>query len=90
MTARYSQVSPGYFQTMNIPLFQGRDFTEQDRTKTTQVVMVNETFVKHFKLGTNVLGRRILIGDGTDDAEIIGLVKDIKHTGIAEAPRGEM
>jgi len=90
VAAGYSQVSPGYFRTMNIPLLQGRDFTEQDRTNTTQVVMVDETFVKHFKLGTNVLGRRILIGDGTDDAEIIGLVKDIKHTGIADAPRGEM
>jgi putative ABC transport system permease protein len=90
VSAGYSQASPGYFQTMKIPLLQGRDFTEQDRTNTPQVVIVDETFVKHFKLGTNVLGRRILIGDGTDDAEIIGLVKDVKHTGIAEAPRGEM
>ena len=31
-------------------------------------LIVDETFVKNFKLGTNVLGRHILIGDGTDDA----------------------
>ncbi len=90
VAAGYSQVSPGYFHTLNIPLLQGRDFTEQDRTNTTPVVIVDETFVKNFKLGTNVLNRRILIGDGTDDAEIIGLVKDIKHTAIADNPRGEM
>ena len=56
VSAGYSQASPGYFQTMKIPLLQGRDFTEQDRTYTPQVVIVDETFVKHFKLGTNVFG----------------------------------
>jgi putative ABC transport system permease protein len=90
VSAGYSQVSPGYFQAMNIPMLQGRDFTDHDRTNTTQVVIVDETFVKKFKLGTNILGRRMVIGDGTDDAEIIGQVRDIKHTGMVEAPRGEM
>jgi len=54
------------------------------------VVIVDETFVKNFKLGTNVLGRRIYIGDGTDNVEVIGLVKDTKRASMAEAPRGEM
>jgi len=90
VSAGYAQVSPGYFHTMNIPLLQGRDFTEQDRTNTVPVVIVDETFVKNFKLGTNVLGRRIYIGDGTDNVEVIGLVKDTKRASMAEAPRGEM
>ena len=90
VSAGYAQVSPGYFRTLNIPLLQGRDFLERDQTNTVPVVIVDETFVRNFKLGTNVIGRRIGIGDGTENAEIIGLVKDVKRTGMVEAPRGEM
>jgi putative ABC transport system permease protein len=87
--AAYAQVSPGYFRTMSIPLLQGRDFTEQDRTNAVPVTVVNETFVKDFKLGTNVLGRLIDFG-GVKNIEIIGVVKDVKRTGLANAPRAEV
>ncbi|MCI0533590.1 MAG: ABC transporter permease, partial [Verrucomicrobiales bacterium] len=90
VAAGYAQVSPGYFRVMNIPILQGRDFTDHDRTNTAPVVVVDESFVKMFKLGTNVLGRRMGIGDGTESAEIIGVVKDTKRVGMAEAHRGEM
>ena len=90
VAAGYAQISPGYFRAMNIPLLQGRDFTIGDQTNTVPVVIVDESFVKNFKLGTNIVGRRIGIGDGTDSAEIIGLVKDVRRTGMADAPRGEM
>jgi putative ABC transport system permease protein len=75
---------------MKIPLLQGRDFTEMDGTNTSPVLIVDETFAKDFKLGTKVIGRRIDVGDGTENAEIIGLVKDIKRTGMADKSRGEM
>ncbi len=84
--ADYAQVSPGYFRTMNIPLLQGRDFNEQDRTNTVPVTLVNETFVKNFKLGTNVLGRPVDFG-GFKNIEIIGVVKDTKRTGLAGLQR---
>jgi putative ABC transport system permease protein len=90
VSAGYAQVSPGYFRTMDIPLLQGRDFTDQDRAGGPPVMVVDETFVKKFKLAANPLGRRINIGDGTEDVEIIGVVKDIKHTGMVDPPRGEM
>jgi putative ABC transport system permease protein len=87
--ADYAQVSPGYFGTMNIPVLSGRDFNEQDRTNTAPVAVVNETFVRHFKLGTNPLGRLIAFG-GVSNIEIIGVVKDTKRTGLANAQRGEV
>jgi putative ABC transport system permease protein len=90
VAAGYAQVSPGYFQSLKTPLLQGRDFTERDDTNASPVVIVDETFVKKFKLGAQVLGRRINIGDGTENAEIIGVVKDIKRLALAAAPRGEM
>jgi putative ABC transport system permease protein len=90
VVAEYAQISPGYFHTMNIPLLQGRDFTDQDRSNAPPVVIVDETFVKNFKLATNVIGRRIQVGDGTESAEIVGLVKDTKKLSLAQSPRGNM
>jgi putative ABC transport system permease protein len=90
VSAHYAQISPGYFRSMNIPLLQGRDFGEQDRANTVPAVIVDETFVKKFKLGTNVIGRRIGIGDGTDNAEIVGLVKDVKRIDLSQPSYGEM
>src|SRR5438046_2617336 len=87
--ADYAQVSPGYFRTMSIPLLRGRDFNEQDRTNAVPVTVVNEMFVKNFKLGTNVLGRLISFG-GVKDIEIIGVVKDTKRTGLAGVQRGDV
>ena len=46
--------------------------------------------MKNFNLGSNVLGRHISIGDGTESAEIVGLVRHIKYLNMAEDPRGEM
>jgi len=90
VAAGYSQVSPGYFATMKTPRLQGRDFTERDATNSPAVVIVDETFVKNFKLGPHPIGRRIDMGDGSEDVEIIGVVRDVKRVGMAEAVRGEM
>jgi putative ABC transport system permease protein len=90
VSAGYSQISPDYFRTLNIPVLQGRDFTEQDRFDTTPVLIVNEAFVRNLKLGKDVIGRRIGVGDGTQNAEIVGVVRDIKRFNITEAAQGEM
>ncbi|PYJ61897.1 MAG: hypothetical protein DME24_05385 [Verrucomicrobia bacterium] len=88
--ADYAQVSPGYFRTMNIPLLQGRDFNDRDRTNSVTVTIVNETFVKNFKLGANVVHRLIGMGGDPDNIEVIRVVKDVKPTGLANAPRAEV
>jgi predicted permease len=90
VAAGYAQVSPDYFRTLQIPFLEGRDFTDRDRAGAPDVLVVDETFVRNFKLGTNVLGRRIRIGDGAENAEIIGVVKDVRREGLETAPRGEM
>jgi putative ABC transport system permease protein len=88
--AGYAQVSPGYFAAMRVPFVAGRDFTPDDRTNTTPVLIVDEAFVRNFHLGTNVIGRRIQVGDNTGKAEIIGVVRTIKNENLATPPRGEM
>jgi putative ABC transport system permease protein len=90
VAAGYSQISEGYFRAMNTPILAGRDFNNRDLTNAQPTVIVDEKFVRNFHLGTNVVGRHIKIGDGTEDAEIIGLVRETKRTGVAEETRGEM
>jgi putative ABC transport system permease protein len=69
---------------------EGRDFTSHDRTNTSPVVIVDQTFARHFKLGPNPVGRLVNVGEGTQKAEIVGLVKDVKRSDLATAPRGEI
>jgi predicted permease len=88
--AGYAQVSPEYFRTLKVPFVQGRDFTAQDRVGTPDVLIVDETFIRRFRLGTNVLGRRVDLGDGAKGAAIIGVVKDVRRASLEQAPAGEM
>ena len=76
-----------YFQTMQIPLKQGRFYTEQEATNMRHVVLVNEAFVRKNLGGGNALGRKLTIymKDENVPSEIIGVVGDNKHLGLDTA-----
>ena len=76
-----------YFQAMQIPLKQGRFYTEQEATEMRHVVLVNESFVKKNLGGGNPLGRKLTIymKDEIEPSEIIGVVGDHKHLGLDTA-----
>ncbi len=85
----YRDVTPDYFQTMHIPLLQGREFTAQDNLKSPAVIIVNQTFAKTFFPNENPLGKRIQpgisVGPGTKVMrEIVGVVGDVHHRGLNE------
>jgi predicted permease len=80
METHYNDVSPGFFQTMGIPLLQGRGFTDADAADKPGVVVVNEEFVRRF-LRNGAIGHRI---DGHPGSEIVGVVKDSKYAHVAE------
>jgi putative ABC transport system permease protein len=90
VSAGYSQISAGYFRTLNMPLLQGRDFNELDQANSPAVVIVDEAFVKNFKLGDRVLGRHINVSDGGKNAEIVGVVPSVKRLDLTQAPQGEL
>jgi putative ABC transport system permease protein len=73
-----------YFQTMQIPLKQGRLFTEQEATEMRHVVVVNEAFVRKNLNGQNPLGRKLTIymKEQNDPTEIVGVLADHKHLGL--------
>ena len=55
-------VPPGYFQFMGIPMLEGRDFTERDEAGAPPVMIVNETFARHFFGDRSPVGRTVRIG----------------------------
>lgn len=84
MNPRFQSVLPRYFETMSIPVLQGREFNRSDRLGSRKVVIVNETFAKQYFGSASPLGRRIGIGGEKDplDIEIVGVVKDGKYDSL--------
>lgn len=73
-------VTPGYFQTVGIPLLLGRDFADGDAPDRPLVAVVNETFARQFYSGDSPLGKRLTYSWGTPvtGVEIVGVVGDVK------------
>ena len=51
--------SPGYFETMRIPILEGRDFRQSDAVEKPTVAIVNRKFAEHFFPGKSAVGKRI-------------------------------
>ncbi|MBV9444234.1 MAG: FtsX-like permease family protein, partial [Acidobacteriaceae bacterium] len=86
MQAFMNALSPGYFQTMGIPIIAGRDFDRRDIKDKSTVAIVNEHFARHFFGNGSALGRHIGRGAGPGtkfNIEIVGVVGD----SLFEGPR---
>jgi macrolide transport system ATP-binding/permease protein len=84
----FNVVGPGYFQTLGIPILQGRDFTERDREDAPGVVIVNETLARRFWPGESPIGKRLRLGGKeTSYLSVIGVVRDSKYLTLGELPQ---
>ncbi len=89
--AGYRQITGNYFRTMSTPMIKGRDFDSRDSAKSLQVVIVNEAFTRQFFKGEEPLGKHLYIGDANAaGAEVIGVVRDVRHRNLASAAEPEM
>jgi predicted permease len=87
--AQYRVVSPGYFDTIGIPLLKGRPFTERDRAGSVDVAVVNKTLADRLFPGRDPVGSRLRIEPGAridQMVEIVGVAGDVKHFGLDGAP----
>ena len=81
-------VSPGYFETMGIPLLRGRDFLKRDDETTPLVAIVNEAAAQRFWPGEDAVGKRFRLGDpDSDPREVIAVAQDTKVRTLGEDPR---
>lgn len=74
-------VSPDYFNTLGIPLLQGRGFAETDSAESTPVIVINQSMVRHFE-GQDPVGSRISTNNGQTWATVVGVVADVKQFGL--------
>jgi putative ABC transport system permease protein len=73
--------TPGWFETMGIPVRSGRDFEAGDRAGGRLVAIVNETFVRRFLPGEQPIGQSVRLGfDAATRYEIVGVVGDTVYT----------
>jgi putative ABC transport system permease protein len=86
--SRFAYVSPGYFDTLKIPIRSGRDFVALDNARAGRVMLVNESFVRNHLQGSSPIGTtlRTVAEPGFPETtyEIIGVVGDTKYASLRE------
>jgi putative ABC transport system permease protein len=76
-------VTPGYFETMRIPILQGRGVTDEDRASGRPVVVINQTLATRLWPGASPIGQRISFRPGQMPwLEIVGVVGDTHDQGL--------
>ncbi|HLJ47570.1 MAG TPA: ABC transporter permease [Bryobacteraceae bacterium] len=93
MQAFMNALSPGYFQTMGIPILQGRDFDRRDMKDESKVAIVNEEFARHYYGNKSAVGRHLGRGGGPGtkfDTEIIGVSANTLYEGPREGVRRQV
>jgi predicted permease len=92
MQAFMNSLSPGYFETMGIPVLEGRDFDRRDIKEDSKVVIVNRQFADHYFGERSAVGRHL--GRGGPDAElnreIVGVVENTLYEGPREGVRRQV
>jgi predicted permease len=76
-SAEYNSVSPGYFQTMGIPLLRGRDLSDADDEDSPRVAVINQAMADRFWPGQSPLGRLFTMSsDSKHSIAVVGVVKN--------------
>jgi putative ABC transport system permease protein len=86
-SANMYEVSEGYFDTMGIPLKEGRSFLpEEQQPDDGRTVIVSEKLAKQFWPGESALGKEV-IGIGPKPHTVVGVVGDVRHGTLDSDPR---
>jgi putative ABC transport system permease protein len=86
-------VGPHYFETMGIPLVQGREFTEKDKEASVWGAVISEMTARYFWPGENPIGKRLKPGTSSSTShwrEVIGVVRDVRQNDLVADPKLQM
>jgi predicted permease len=83
-------VTPQYFRAMNIPLFAGRFFTEDDVANTVRPVIVNQQFARKYFANRNPIGGQIRSNEKDRWSRVVGVVADVRNLTLEETPQPQM
>jgi predicted permease len=84
--SEYNVVTPGYFQTLRIPLARGRDFAESDRAGSIPVLIVDETLANSLWPGGNPIGERVVLSTG-EVREVVGVARNVRVIDLQGDPK---
>jgi predicted permease len=80
-------VSPGYFETIGLPVTDGRDFSSADNQASPPVIIINETLARLLFNDENPLGRQVLLrGEPSKVHEVVGIVGTTRYYDLHAAP----
>ena len=83
--------TPGYFQTIGVPLLKGHIFSEADAHSSARVAVVNAVLARTVFPGEDPIGKHILnYGPEMNDIQIVGVVGNVRHVGLETDPRPEV
>ncbi len=80
-------VDVGYFETMGIPLLEGRGFTETDRAGSVPVAVINDTMARRFWPNESPMGKRFRFYTEREYREVVGVARTAKYVTLGEAPQ---
>jgi putative ABC transport system permease protein len=83
---QFRRSSPGYFDTMRIPLLSGRDFSASDGIEQPPVAVVSRLFAEQHWPGVDPLGRRLQRGTNPRLLTVVGVVGDVSDVGFSQPP----
>jgi predicted permease len=87
VTVLSSTIDERYFDTMSIPLVQGRNFRETDTPDVPQVAIVNQRLARQYWPNQDPLGKRLQVGNEQKTwVQVVGVASDSKYLFIAEGP----
>ena len=82
--AHWQMITPGYFETMGIPVQRGRAFTDADRADQLPVTIISESAAKRFWPGQDPIGRRIGYPFDSPWITVVGVVPDTKQDSLRD------
>jgi putative ABC transport system permease protein len=94
LRARFRSISPGFFQTLGLPLLEGRDFRDTDRNGSERVVIISQSVARMLFPGQEAVGRSMRWTDGVlkfigisyEPRRIVGVVPDFDDENIIPSP----
>jgi putative ABC transport system permease protein len=89
-TAQYGTVTPGYLETLGIPLLRGRAFADDDGEGAPPVVIVNASMARVWWPGENPVGQRLRLQGRPAWRTVVGVVGDVRHQGLDAVTRPEI
>ena len=80
-------VTPAYFETLGIPIVEGRGFDARDSATAPKVALVTRAFARRVWPGQSAIGKRFRVSKDGPKVEIVGITGDVAYFSLGETPK---